>query len=210
MDKSCFYEIQSAKLGRIRACTQFVNMSSYSSQSFFLSPSFTSLVFISLLLFLLSPSLLSRLPASFTPSCLFPFPHSFLSCYPPTPPLHSPSLAYAWLSFPPSVSPRPEWWCVEVRQTDGGWGIAPASLWHWAPFRPGKWSMLNLILNTPSLTPADRRRVEASVWQHSWGNLIRPTVQVYLQVCLCACGCLCVLPSYLKQVTWHRSHLSCT
>ncbi|TNN74600.1 hypothetical protein EYF80_015147 [Liparis tanakae] len=27
----------------------------------------------------------------------------------------------------------------------------------------------------------NRRQVEASVWQHSWGNLIRPTVQVYLQ-----------------------------
>lgn len=141
---------------------------------------------------LLSSSL-SRLP-TFLPTAPSSFPHPHLLCFP----------------LLTSVSPRPDWWCVEVRQTDGGWGIAPASLWHWAPFRPGKWSMLNLILNTPSLTPADRRRVEASVWQHSWGILIRPTVQVYLQVCLCACVWLCVLPSFFKQLTWQWSHLSCT
>lgn len=29
-------------------------------------------------------------------------------------------------------------------------------------------------------------------------------------VFVCACVCLCVLPSYLKQLTWHGSHLSCT
>lgn len=133
------------------------------------------------------------------------FLHPYLH---PNSPSHSPYLTcilYPSLRF----SPRPDWWCVEARQTDGGWGIAPASLWHWAPFRPGKWSMLNLILNTPSLTPADRRRVEASVWQHSWGNLIRPTVQVYLQVCLCALGVfMCV--AVLLETARHRSHLSYT
>lgn len=155
-------------------------------------------------------SVLSPLPASLTPFSFLSFPPflqplSQLNFF-----IHLPLTSCASFSLPSSVFPRPDWWCVEVRQMDGGWGIAPASLWHWGPFRPGKWSMLNLILNTLSLTPADRRRVEASVWQHSWGNLIRPTVQVYLQVCLCACVWLCVLPSYLKQLIWHRSHLSCT
>lgn len=121
-----------------------------------------------------------------------------------------PPFSVFYLSIPPSISPMSNWWCVEARQTDGGWGIAPASLWHWAPFRPQKWSMLNLILNTPSLTPADRRKVETNVWQHSWGNLISPTVEVYLQVCLCACLCLCGLPSHLKRLSWHMNHLSCT
>lgn len=103
---------------------------------FLVSPSFTFLIQLlySLPLLLISVTF-PCLPYSF-------FPLSFSSFLPislPGPLLYSPSLScYASLSFPPSISPRPDWWCVEVRQTDGGWGIAPASLWHWASFRPGK------------------------------------------------------------------------
>lgn len=67
-------------------------------------------------LYLLSPLLLCPLSSHLSyhspgfPSSVY-FPYLFLSC-----------------SIPPSVSPGLDWWCVEVRQTDGGWGIAPASL----------------------------------------------------------------------------------
>ena len=61
--------------------------------------------------------------------------------------------------------------------------------------------MLNLILNTPSLTLVDRRRVEASVWQHSWGNLIRPMVQSTC-ICVCVLGCFSV-HSLLKTVFFY-------
>lgn len=148
-------------------------------------PSFSSLVSSSSFTCHLPPlSLLHHLLYLLSFILSAPFLTSFLpTSLPSSSP--SPHLSSLSLHLSLSVSPRPDWWCAEVRQTDGGWGITPASLWHWAPFRPGKWSMLNLILNTPSLTPADRRGVEASVWHHSWGNPIRPAVQVYLQVCLC-------------------------
>lgn len=87
-----------------------------------------------------------------------------------------------------AFSPRPDWWCIEVKQMDSGWGIGPASLWHWALFKPGKWSMLNLILNTRSFTPANRRRMEASIWQDSWGTLIRD----FKSTCSCSCACVLV------------------
>lgn len=85
-------------------------------------------------------------------------------------------------------SPRPDWRCIGVKQMDNGWGIGPASLWHWARFKPGKWSMLNLILNTRSFTPANRWRMEASIWQHSWGTLIRD----FKSTCSCSCACVFV------------------
>lgn len=54
--------------------------------------------------------------------------------------------------------------------------------------------MLNLILNTPTLTLADRRRVETRVWHHSWGNLIRPTVlSTHINVCALVCVCVWVV-----------------
>lgn len=91
-----------------------------------------------------------------------------------------------------AFSPRPDWWCIEVKQMDSGWGIGPASLWHWALFKPGKWSMLNLILNTCSFTPANRWRMEASIWQHSWRTLIRD----FKSICSClrACVFVCCYP----------------
>lgn len=83
--------------------------------------------------------------ASPNPTSVLPFPH--LACF----------------SLPPPFSLRPDWCCIEVKQMDSGWEIGPASLWHRAPFKPEKWSMLNLILNTHSLTSTDRLRVEVSI-----------------------------------------------
>lgn len=173
----------------------FVDLCSFPSLPF--SP-FLSLLYLWISSLLLTSIASSCLRYSFFPLSSGPFHPTSLTSSSSFPHL-------LWFSLPASLrlSPGPDWWRVEVKQTDSGWGIAPASLWHWAPFKPGKWSMLNLILNTRSLTLVDRRRVEAGVWQPSWGILIRPTFQVYLQVFVCMCLFVCVAflleTVYLKQ-----------
>lgn len=103
----------------------------------------------------------------------------------------------------------PDWWCAEVRQTGGGWEMAPASLWHWA--------RIQAVEMIDAKSNFKQPRFKTSRQMECWAPRLATQLGQPDKTCgsgvilpLCRCVRLCVWvcwPSWLKQLTLHSGHL---